>query len=190
LSAAGTENWAEATISANSDGSRFGLPTERGLWYGALALPTAFAEVAYYRLVFLEGTAAALGPVVVELSAFQAAIRTRRGVDLTLRPFSAHAARISSKTSYADSQPLGRDMRKAGVEAFLWTSARDPDQGRNVGLVMPAFARRNPTTPSTWVCTATRRRIEIAKKDVFRRTRFAFERGTFEVNGVLPTPAL
>jgi hypothetical protein len=171
-------------------GSRFGLRTERGIWYGSLTLQAAFAEVAYYRLVFLEGTAAELDSIVVELSAFRAAIATRRGVDLTERPFSAYEARISSKTSYAASQLLGREMRADGVEAFLWVSARDPARGRNVGLFVPAFTRRNPTTPNAWACTATRRRVELVKKDVFRRERFAFERSQFEVGGTLPAPAL
>jgi len=179
-------------------GSRFGTRLERGIWYGSAALPTALAEVAYYRLVFLAGTVAELGTVTVELSAFRAAVRTRRGVDLTLPPFAAHRARISSKTAYAVSQPLGRALREAQVEAFLYVSARDPELcknvgknvGKSVGLFAPAFARRRPTVPSSWVCTATRDRVELSKKDVFRKQRHAFERGDFEVGGVLPTPAL
>jgi hypothetical protein len=171
-------------------GSRFGTRAERGIWYGSLALPTAFAEVAYYRLVFLEGTSAQLGPVTVELSAFQAGIRARRGVDLTQPPFTAHVDTISSRTSYAASQPLGHEMRASGVEAFVYASARDPDGGRNVGLFAPIFARRRPGTPSSWVCTATRQRVELSKKDVFRKQRLAFERAVFEVDGVLPAPAL
>jgi hypothetical protein len=55
-------------------GSRFGTRAERGIWYGSRELSTCFAEVAYYRLLFLEGTAAQLGTVTVELTAFQATI--------------------------------------------------------------------------------------------------------------------
>ena len=44
-------------------GSRFGVKTEGGIWYGSQTLPTCFAEVAYYRLVFLEGTTAKLAPL-------------------------------------------------------------------------------------------------------------------------------
>jgi hypothetical protein len=40
--------------------TRFGSRSERGLWYGSERLPTAFAEVAYYRILVLEGTAAPL----------------------------------------------------------------------------------------------------------------------------------
>src|SRR5207245_1032206 len=44
-------------------GSRFATRQERSLWYGSETRRTAFAEVAYYRLVFLEGTRADLGAV-------------------------------------------------------------------------------------------------------------------------------
>ena len=171
-------------------GSRFGTRAERGIWYGSRALPTALAEVAYYRLLFLEGTAAALGTVTVELSAFQAKIRTTHGVDLTVPPFAAHRARIASRTSYAVSQQLGHEMRAAGVEAFLFTSARDLNHGQNVGLFAPAFARRTPTIPHGWTCTATSARVEFSRKDVFRRERHVFERSAFLVAGSLPAPAL
>lgn len=171
-------------------GSRFGTRAEGGIWYGSLTLPTAFAEVAYYRLVFLEGTKADLGTVTVELSAFQAAVRTRKGLDLTRTPFAAHAGRISSKTSYAGSQRLGRDMRERGVEAAVYHSARAADGGKNIALFAPAFARRMPSALSTWVCTATRERVQISKKDVLRKQRYSFERGQFEVGGKLPAPAL
>src|SRR5512134_2866536 len=35
-------------------GSRFATRTERSLWYGSTRPRTAFAETAYYRLLFLE----------------------------------------------------------------------------------------------------------------------------------------
>ncbi|HYZ89810.1 MAG TPA: RES family NAD+ phosphorylase, partial [Myxococcales bacterium] len=52
------------------NGSRFGTRLERGILYGARELPTAFAEVAYYRLVFLDGPAIDLGELHLELTAF------------------------------------------------------------------------------------------------------------------------
>ena len=171
-------------------GSRFGTRMERGIWYGALALETALAEVAYYRLVFLDGTKADLGTVTVELSAFRASVRSSRAVDLTAKPFAAHEAAISSPSSYSESQRLGREMREAGAEVAIYVSARDRDRGKNVALFAPAFTRRNPSALSAWSCTATRQRVELSKKDVFRKRRFAFERAEFEVDGVLPAPAL
>jgi hypothetical protein len=171
-------------------GSRFGTRLERGIWYGALGLRAVFAEVAYYRLLFLEGTKAALGTLTVELSAFRAAVSTERGVDLTAPPFAAYQRDISSKTSYRASQQLGHEMRESGVEAVVYVSARDRDGGNNVALFAPAFVRRNPSSLSTWICGATRQRVEFAKKDVLRKQRFAFGREEFEVDGALPAPAV
>src|SRR3954463_13644598 len=89
------------------NGSRFGTRQERGILYGARELPTAFAEVAYYRLLFLEGTAAELGVVGVELTAFSFGISTPRAIDLTRAPFAEFEAELSSKTSYDAPQRLG-----------------------------------------------------------------------------------
>ena len=174
-------------------GSRFGTRSERGLWYGAVALSTAFAEVAYYRLVFLEGTHADLSPVTVEVSAFTAlAVDGKRGLELSRPPFAAHEALLSSKTSYADSQAFGAEMRAAGIDVFTFTSARDPERGRNVALFsLPCFARGRPTVPRTYLCTASHALVDVARKDILRkaRERYTFRREIFEVGGKLPLPS-
>ncbi len=172
-------------------GSRFGTRLERGIWYGADELRTAFAEVAYYRLLFLEGTRADLPPRTVELSAFQATVRTARGVDLSGPAFAAHAGAISSRTRYAAAQRLGREMRAAGAEAFRYVSARDAERGTNLGLLSPAaFGRKRPTVPQTWFCLVSRAAVELTKKDFFRRVSHRFPREQFLVRGELPHPAL
>jgi hypothetical protein len=172
-------------------GSRFGTRSERGLWYGSAAVSTAFAEVAYYRIVFLEGTRAELAPVTVELSAFTASVAGKRGLDLCRAPFAAFESRISSKTSYVDSQALGREMRGAGVDAFTFTSARDPARGKNVALFAPCFASARPALPRAYVCTASRATVDVARKDLVRKSRekYSFRREVFEVNGKLPLPS-
>ena len=170
-------------------GSRFGSRFERGIWYGAVARRTAFAEAAYYRLLFLEGTAAPLAPLLLDLSLFQAAVATPRGVDLTAGPFAAERAAIASPSDYGPTQRLGTEMRAAGVAAFRYPSARDP-RGVGVGVLTPAaFVRPHPSSPQTWYCVATREAVEVSKKDVFRRTTYRFARARFEVGGQLPSPA-
>lgn len=171
------------------NGSRFGTRLEPGIWYGSKRLDTAFAEAAYYRLVFLDGTAAKLPQLVVEVSAFRARVRSSKAADLVRPPFDVHTPAISSKTSYAVSQQLGHDMRASGVEMCVFQSARDPARGDNVGLFAPVFAAKNPTPPESWICTATRSRVEIVKKDVFRKRSLTFPRSDFEVAGKLPAPA-
>jgi hypothetical protein len=171
-------------------GSRFATRFERSLWYGSRELRTVCAEVAYYRLLFLDGTTADLGRLEVDLSVFRVAIRARRGLDLTRPPFDADEARISSPEAYADSQRLGAEMREAGVEAFRYRSARDRGRGVNLALFTPrAFGARRPSAPQTWNCAATGDRVEFARKDVLQRSVLAFERGEFEVRGRLPKPA-
>lgn len=172
-------------------GSRFGSRRERGIWYGSLEQRGAFAEVAYYRLLFLEGTRADLGTVEIALTAFTTSVRTARGVDLTAPPFDAHRRAIASPTSYVSSQSLGAAMRSAGVEAFKYPSARDTKGGINVGVFAPsAFGSGRPGSFETWYCFASRERIEVVPGGYYKRQQFLFPRKQFLVHGALPTPAV
>jgi len=172
-------------------GSRFGRRSEPGIWYGSLERRTAFAEVAYYRLLFIEGTNAELGTITTPLTAFRATLRSARGVELDIPPFVSYRDTIASPVSYAESQALGDAMREAGVEAFRYPSARDPEGGVNVGAFTPAvFGRTKPTSLESWHCAASRERVDVTRGDYFTRETFAFARETFLVNGSLPAPAL
>jgi hypothetical protein len=172
-------------------GSRFASRHERGIWYGSEEIRTAFAEVAYYRILFLEGTTADLGLLETDLSAFRARVKTSAGVDLAARPFDRWRSQLTSKTSYAATQPLGTAMREAGVEAFRYLSARDASGGVNVGVFTPrAFAVRRPRGFETWHCVATLRLVELWKRDYFERIVCRFPREEFLVEDELPHPAL
>ncbi|HLU64829.1 MAG TPA: RES family NAD+ phosphorylase [Kofleriaceae bacterium] len=171
-------------------GSRFGRRHERGIWYGSLAVPTALAETAYYRLVFLEGTAADLS-LQVELTVFSAAYDSARAVDLTRPPFDRHIARISSPIDYTVSQALGTAMREQDVELLRFRSARDPRGGDNLALLSPrALATRRPGRQETWMCHASRPRVDFVRMNLAaRRATLSFPRSVFEVGGRLPSPA-
>lgn len=172
-------------------GSRFGIRHERGIWYGSMDHRSAFAEVAYYRFLFLAGTSAQLGTVETALTAYAAAVRTTRGVDLVAPPFDAHRRVIASPTSYGSSQALGAAMRTAGVEAFKYPSARDAEGGVNVGVFTPAvFGNARPKSFENWHCAATRERVEVTQSGYFKRESYAFPREQFLVRGALPAPAL
>jgi hypothetical protein len=172
-------------------GSRFGGRYERGIWYGSEEQRTLFAEVAYYRLLFLDGTHADLGAVATQLTAFTARVSTARGIDLVKPPFAAHRATIASPVSYDATQALGAAMRAAAVEAFRSPSARDTRGGVNVGVLSPAaFGRSQPKGLETWHCTATRDRVELVKRDYFAKRSFAYAREGFLVDGRLPAPAV
>lgn len=169
-------------------GSRFGTRRERGIFYCALLQATVLAEKAYYVLLFLDGTTADLAPLVRPLTLFQVRISTKKGVDLTATPFDSFVGEISSPVSYAASQPLGAAMRELGIAAFRFQSARDPNQGTNLGLFEPVFTTKKPSNAEQWICTATRERIELTPGPAVIRERQRFERALFEVDGVLPAP--
>jgi hypothetical protein len=171
-------------------GSRFGTRHERGIWYGSETRETVFAEVAYYRLVFLEGTRADLGAVTTQLTAYSVNARSSAGVDLVKPPFAAHRRTIASPVTYSETQALGRVMRDAGVELIRYPSARDPRHGTNVAAFRPTiFGKGKPRELQTWHCTATRAVVELAKRDYFGREVHSFSRETFLVDGTLPAPA-
>lgn len=172
-------------------GSRFATRHERGLWYGSDTLRTAFADVAYYRLVFLAGSRGDLGELATQLTAFTVRARSAAAIDLTAAPFDALRGVIASPISYAKTQRLGADMRAAGVELFRYPSARDPLGGTNVGVLAPAaFGSAKPRSLETWHCAATTSRVEVTRRDYFASETFAFAREEFLVAGELPAPAL
>lgn len=171
-------------------GSRFGTRHEPGLWYGSESREVAFADVAYYRLVFLEGTRADLGALSTQLTVFRVSARSARGVDLVAPPFDAHRRAIASPVRYTATHALGAAMRAAGVELFRYPSARDPKGGANVGAFTPdVFGRARPRDLETWDCTATRALVEVAKRDYFGNAVHSFPREAFLVDGALPAPA-
>jgi hypothetical protein len=171
-------------------GSRFGARHERGIWYGAETRATALAEVAYYRLLFLDGSHGPLGPITTSLTAFTVRTRSSRGTDLVSPPFAVHRRAIASRTSYSATQALGTDMRSAGVELFRYPSARDPD-GICIGAFAPSvFGAAKPQKFETWHCTATKERVEFAQSDYLARETRVHERAEFLVEGALPAPAL
>jgi hypothetical protein len=171
-------------------GSRFGTRRERGIFYCAEGQATVFAEKAYYVLLFLEGTEADLAPLTRPLTVFQVRVSTKKGADLTKAPFDRHVEAVSSPITYRDSQPLGAAMRAAGLAAFRFTSARDPDGGANLGLFEPVFSSKKPANAEQWICTATRARVELNPGPAVMRSRTSFTRDAFEVGGVLPMPGV
>lgn len=168
-------------------GSRFGRRNERGVWYGSREKRTCFAETAYYRLLFLEHTSAALAPLHVELTAFRSRVRTLRGVDLTAEPFRRFDAELTSRASYAATHAIGTQLRALGVAAFLFRSARDDHGGTNVGLFEPCFMSRDvpAAQPQAWRCVVDRDKVEFVRRFTgpTPREAFSFPRATFLVNG-------
>ena len=169
-------------------GSRFGRRSERGLWYGSAKVETALAETAFWRLQFLNATAADIRSELV-LTAFCVSLSSRLAVDLTAAPLAAYESKMSSKTSYEWSQPLGGAMRADGVQFCRYVSARDPERGTNAAVFSPAaFVRKTVSDRSreNWHSYATKTEIEFRRQGFAGSCRLRFARQIFEVNGRLP----
>lgn len=170
-------------------GSRFGARHEPGIFYGAKALHTALAETAYYRLRFWEAMAEAppAGKLVTEHTVFAARYRVGRGLRLQDPPFDRYRGRIADPASYVETQPLGRALRAAGIEAFEYPSARDRRGGINVALFSPrALVGRRPRRQQRWLCETRAERISFLSATGESQV---FPREDLLVGGALPRPA-
>lgn len=170
-------------------GSRFGGRHEPSLFYGALCQSALLAEVAYYRLVFWSGMASPPpGRLTTQHTAFSARYRSGRGLRLQSPPFAPWRPVLADPADYRATQALGSAMRAAGVTAFEYPSARDPDGGSNVALFCPAaLAVRRPVRLEPWLVQTDGASVSLRRHggDLFR-----YARSQFEVDGRLPVPAL
>jgi hypothetical protein len=172
-------------------GSRFGTRLEPSLLYGSHREETVLAEAAYYRCLFFEGMAAPppSGRLLTQHTIFGVRYRTRLGLRLQRPPFSSYRDQISSASRYEASQRLGAGMRAAGVEAFEYVSARDPDGGSNVALFTPsALAERKPGFQQTWLCETRPGKVQFSGPNPGQAREF--RRSLFLVDGALPEPAV
>ena len=132
-------------------GSRFRAAGEPGVFYAAEQLPTACAELGYWRWRFLLDAPALSRIDAVAHTAFRAAIKALV-IDLRQPPLARDADRWRDPDSYAATQELARRTRKAKVEAIRYASVRDPRHGGCIALLTPAgFAAKSPRgNPQTW----------------------------------------
>jgi len=153
-------------------GGRFHTEFEQSIFYGALTLETAMAEIAYGRFLFMAHSKAVFAPMNVAYTHFIATVASERALDLTRPPFDDARADISHPADYQYAQRLGRAMREAETELFCYYSARQAD-GINVGLFsVDAFAQNTPIAgkEGQWSVFVTGDKIE------FRSTRLTGNR--------------
>ncbi len=170
-------------------GSRFGRRFEPSLFYAARSIATVLAESAYYRFVFWSGMAEPPpAPLATRHTLFSVAIGTSRGLRLQDAPFDEHATALLDRRHYGATQALRSAMREAGIEAFEYQSARDPQQGLNVALFTPAaLGSPKPDILDEWLCQTTAEHVSYYSRPGggIREFRIA----TFLVEGKLPLPA-
>lgn len=134
-------------------GSRFrraGLTP--GVWYGAEAVETAIAELAFYRLLFFAESPGTPWPRnVSEFTGFAVTVDTAAHADLTEALYDADRERLEHPTDYAACQALADALRAKGGEVIRYRSVRDPDGGCNLAvLTCRAFADASPTRTQQW----------------------------------------
>lgn len=131
-------------------GSRFGRIYEPSLWYGSLELKTAF----------------------------KAYLSTNKGIDLTTAPFNEYTEKISNKSTYEYSQPLGTSMREENIEAFIFNSARTKEKANNiVTYTSEVFKKKNDQyidNQQNWICFATKKLIEFTRLEILKKDRLSF----------------
>ena len=170
-------------------GSRFGKRFEPSLFYAARTIATVLAECAYYRFVFWSGMAAPPpAPLDTRHTLFSVSIATSHGLKLQHAPFDEFAAELGDRRFYGATQALGSAMRDAGIEAFEYRSARDPQQGLNVALFTPAaLGSPKPDILDEWLCQTRADRVSYYSRPGGGVLEFPLE--TFQVDGKLPLPA-
>lgn len=172
-------------------GSRFGARTEPSLFYGSQQRETLLCEAAYYRFIFWHGMSVAppSGKLLTQHTLFTAKYHTLQGIRLHQPPCAAHKKHLTDPMQYSFTQQLGTAMRQQGIEAFEYTSARDPQQGVNVALFSPlALACTQPQQQRACLCETTATTVSFYGNEPLLYNQF--QRDTFEVNGVLPRPAV
>ena len=171
-------------------GSRFGKRHEPSLFYGGGSVPTTLAESAYYRFVFwysMEGEP--LKPTIrSEHTLFAVDYRTQQGIRLQQAPFDQYQVPLTHPADYASTQTLGNAMREAEVEAFEYSSARDPEKGQCVALFTPKpFRQKRPKEMNQWLCELSA--TEVSFKQLALNEVSHFPLALFLFKGALPLPA-
>lgn len=134
-------------------GSRFrraGLTP--GVWYGAEAVETAVAEMAFYRCLFYaESPDTPFPDDAAEYMAFSAQLRTDAAIDLTRPPFDRNSPHWSHPTDYGACQTMADIARISGADLIRYRSVRDPAGGAALAvLTCAAFASPAPVERRTW----------------------------------------
>jgi hypothetical protein len=160
-------------------GSRFRRPFEPGVFYAAHARRTACAELGYWRWRFLV-EAPALGTLdSVPQTLFQVAIEGS-AADLRQKSFSRYRTLFEDPRDYAYCQAFASAAREAKIDAIVYRSVRDPEEGGCIAVLTPsAFAHPAPIAQETWTLSVTAARVFWQKSDVLSPEAYEFEAGVW-----------
>lgn len=140
-------------------GSRFRAPDDHGVFYGAEAVRTACAEMAWWRWkgFLLEARDLEELPPV-PFSVFPVDVEGPT-IDLRAPTFESGREIWTHPDDYTGTQAFGRVAREAGVALLVYESVRDPERGANVAVLAPsAFRAFDDTKKQTWTLLLNRKR--------------------------------
>ena len=135
-------------------GSRFRGPDDPGVFYGAETPRTACAELGYWRWRFVADAKDLRELPPVPHTLFRVEVGGR-AIDLRKRPFAEEETVWRDRFDYARTQGFAAVAREAGIEAIVYASVRDPEQGWCVAVLTPNALTLPPkeTGGQTWWLT-------------------------------------
>ena len=170
-------------------GSRFGSTNERGIYYAASELQTAFAESAVYLWLFQRGPKE-LGPIKHiqdQRTAFSVKLASQKAVDLCSDAFKSVRKKLVSADNWEFTQSIGAEIRSSGADFFWYPSARF-DGGINAAVISPnAFYSKKPEELQNWNLRLSTSSCWFGRADGFS---MEFQREEFESSGKLLHPSL
>ena len=136
--------------------SRFRRASDPGVWYGAEALQTACAEVAYWKWRFLMDSDALASEALHTEHTFSRAKVRGRCADLTAAPWKAAARVWRHAIDYSGCQDFADEARKRELAWLRYASERVPDGVCGAVLRADALLLAEPFEQQTWVSKTTR----------------------------------
>lgn len=135
--------------------SRFRIPVDPGIWYGAEEIRTACAEVAFWKWRFLMDSAGlASGALHTEHTLFEAAV-AGSCADLTTKPWSGSSATWRHASDYSGCQAFAREARSRQVGWIRYGSVRWARGYCGAVLDPMCLTMPEPMRQQTWACKST-----------------------------------
>src|SRR5829696_328472 len=146
-----------------------------GAAYYAAEESTAVAEIAFHRLLFfVESPSTPFPDAILEFTAFTAAIKAERMIDLVADPIPATV----HLTDYSVSQAFADEARAAAIDGIAQSSVRCPSQGTCLTWFnCTVFANRAPIQRRSWHFRIDRNGVLAIRE--FPDFRLIFDRAAF-----------
>jgi hypothetical protein len=134
--------------------TRFRLPRDPGVWYGAEELRTACAELAYWKWRFLmDSEALRKSALQTEHTFFRAKARGK-AIDLTAAPWKSAAKAWTHRSDFRECQALAEAARPRGIAWIRYAAVRA--EGFCGAVLKPeALSVPDPFVQQTWACKTT-----------------------------------